>query len=302
MMYDARSEAGPDRPGRLLAAMTALAVPVALACAIGLAADRRQLLGEGVWVKPLKFAVSIGLAGAAALWLRRRMPRTRDADRAVVGITLALVVEQVLISVQAARGVRSHFNQTTPLDGAVYGLMGLFVSVAFVGLVVLARLAVRTSTGDRVTDTVARWGSWLVVGGASVGLALVANDGHTVGGADGGPGLPLVGWSTAHGDLRPGHFVGLHGLQLLIVLAALARRRRLDDERLVRLVRPVGAAVAALTVALTLQALARQPLTSVSSLAVAAVTAIAVWRTWHRTQASGGADRSRTDPAMAEAA
>ncbi|WP_309232223.1 hypothetical protein [Micromonospora tarensis] len=101
---------------------------------------------------------------------------------------------------------------------------------------------------------------------------------HSVGVADGGPGLPVLGWSTTGGDLRIGHFVGLHALQVLPILAILLSRfaNRLDERTRARLVVVAGAAYGVLTVLLTWQALRGQPLLRPDALTLVAVAALVV--------------------------
>jgi hypothetical protein len=83
---------------------------------------------------------------------------------------------------------------------------------------------------------------------------------HTVGAPDGGPGLPGVGWSVQHGDLRVPHFLGLHALQALPILVWLLTRRRVDKSRRARLAIVAGGSYAALFVILVSQALRGQAL------------------------------------------
>ena len=95
--------------------------------------------------------------------------------------------------------------------------------------------------------------------------------GHTIGGPDGGPGLPGVGWSTKHGDLRISHFVGLHALQVIPFLAWLFRRRRGSSHAAVF---AISASYLMLAGILAWQALRGEPITAPQT---ATFAALAVW-------------------------
>ena len=81
---------------------------------------------------------------------------------------------------------------------------------------------------------------------------------HTVGAPDGGPGLPLTGWSTRHGDVRVPHFIGLHAWQALPLFVLLVLRRGSDRTRTALAIAAAGA-YAAVFVGLLVQALRGLP-------------------------------------------
>lgn len=65
---------------------------------------------------------------------------------------------------------------------------------------------------------------WLFMLAAFSGFRMASHMRHSVGGVDGGAGLPVVNWSLNHGDLRVTHFIALHALQTLPLVGVLLMR------------------------------------------------------------------------------
>jgi hypothetical protein len=268
----------------------------------GLLLDPRTLLGQPIWAKPLKFSISIAIYGATLAWMislvtGRRARRVATAAGAVVAATGA--IEMVAIVGQVVRGRTSHFDVATPFDATVWSVMAasivtLWVATAAVGVVLLRErsLPVASAWAIRLGLGVALLGmavAFLMTGptGAQIETAQATGSmptvgAHAVGAPDGGPGLPLLGWSTTGGDLRIGHFVGLHGLQALPLLAVIllmvsGRVARLADERVRARLVAVGAGfLTGLTLLLTGQALRAQPLLAPDALTLGAAAALVV--------------------------
>jgi len=251
----------------LAVAMAALSVVTVVLAAV----DQRELLGAPLWFKPLKFSLSIMLFAGSLAWMLSRLPA--GAMRRTGWLVVAgLGFEQLIIVGQAARG---HFNDDTVFDAALFAAMGATITALYMLTVAIALRFVRERTGDRVTASAVRLGLLVGLLGMAVGFLMTANGGHAVGVPDGGPGLPLVGWSTTGGDLRIGHFVGMHALQLLPLLAAgLAALGRLDESTRVRVVRVAAAAYAGIVVLVTWQALRGQPLLAPDVVTLAALGAV----------------------------
>ena len=224
--------------------------------------DETTVLGVDRWAKPLKFGFSVGLYLWTIAWFLPYL-RLGRGTISLIGWTIATLMffENLLIFTQAIRGTRSHFNFDTALDGGIFGWMGILVLLNSVMLVVLLALFVlRPADAPRPWIWSIRIGLFVLLLGSAEGGLMIAHGGHSVGAADGGPGLPVVGWNVDAGDLRVAHLIGLHGVQVIPFVAFLLMRSRLDDRRRLIVLGIFSAGYTLLGVLLFWQAIAGTPL------------------------------------------
>jgi hypothetical protein len=222
--------AAEQRTRRVLIVGIGLSAALAVPSLAALGLDDRLINGISVWSKPLKFQASLAIMLATLLLL---LPLIEARTRAGRGVFLASLMaaitangEVFYITLQAARGRASHFNESTPIEGMLYGVMGigaalLVLSALVIGVYILTRPAPLAAIGLRLGGG---WG--LILGAAltlitafALGSGQIDGPGHWVGGlrTDVG-GLPLFGWSRTGGDLRVPHFFATHIMQALPIL------------------------------------------------------------------------------------
>lgn len=257
--------------------VAALMIASAFVCLVLALIDSRQVVGTDVWLKPLKFSVSIALYSITWAWLIAQLPRWRRIAHAAGTImAVALVIEQAAIFGAAAMGTTSHFNVSNPFSTAVWAIMAVSITVLYLCTFVTTIAVFFFRLPTKSATLAVRAGSVIALVG--LGLAYLMTSptdaqlqdfqgvagAHAVGLADGGPGIPLLGWSTVGGDLRIPHFIGMHALQLLplfaIALEALGRvwSRLADDRVRCRLIVVAAATYAAVVALVTFQALSGQ--------------------------------------------
>jgi hypothetical protein len=253
-----------------LAALMLLCTAVSVA---GLVLDPREITGAPAWAKPLKFSLSIFLYAATWAWLIAHLPRWRRLTHAlgtVIAVTLA--IEQLLIVWAAASGTTSHFNVSDGLHATVWATMAAAITTMYLATLATSAAVFFMRLPTPSLTLAVRAGVVIAVAGIGVAFLMTGPTAdqlstpvgivgaHTVGVADGGPGIPLLGWSTEGGDYRVAHFIGMHALQLLPLLAialnAAGRRIPLLSSPTVqlRLVTAAAVSYAAVVVLLTVQA------------------------------------------------
>lgn len=199
--------------------------------------DQRTIPYENVWMKPFRFAVSIFLFTWAYAWISRLYTYKRLVSLINYLIAICMFIEIALISMQAFRGVPSHFNITTPFDATVYSIMGGVIGFNAVLLGILFVIFTFFERGCRTYRPAIIWGMILLLLGNFTGYLMVQSFGAVTGENLTETGWFITNWNPAAGDFRIAHFLGLHAIQVVPLAAFLIFKLKLDS----RLIHFVGA-------------------------------------------------------------
>lgn len=179
-----------------------------------------RVYNVSAWYKPFKFAFSTFLYSWAMAWYCHYL-QSFNVSLFSWTVIILLGFEILYIALQAGRGQLSHYNISTPLYSALYSLMAIAATAvtlytAYVGILFfrqsLPLLPIYYLWAIRLSII-------LFVVFSLEGFVMGARLTHTIGGPDGEAGIPILNWSTRYGDPRIAHFIGMHALQVLPLLA-----------------------------------------------------------------------------------
>lgn len=182
--------------------------------------DDRLVAGINPWIKPMKFCLSVGIYCWTIGWILFDIQQKKWTHYLSLVIGITMVIEIFVILYQASRGVMSHYNFETPFDSILFGLMGIMIGINTISVVFIFVLLLKPipHLNGLYLQTL-RIAFVIFLLGSYIGSQMISNEGHNIGVPDGGPGLPFFNWSTIGGDLRIAHFMGLHSIQILPLLA-----------------------------------------------------------------------------------
>ena len=165
--------------------------------------------------KPAVFGLSFGITLVTIVWVASFLPLAERTRLALLTIfTAASVVETALVSLQAWRGVPSHFNVATAFDALVARALavgGIALVVVIVGLTATAfrrnpavpiSLRRAIQVGFVALCVAMATGATMIVRGMMLVFA----------------GNPAAAYATG-GALKPTHAVTMHGILVLPLLA-----------------------------------------------------------------------------------
>jgi hypothetical protein len=264
----------------------------------GLVVDARTVLNAPVWAKTVKFSLSVIAYCGTLAWMMAHMQRAQRLARTLGGLIGAiLIAEMSLMVTQAIRGVPMHFNVSTPLDTALYSIMGTGITVMWVLTAVVAIAMLREHTASPTLTTGIRLGLALALIGMALAFLMTSPNATQMAALEAGRKvdmigahnvnamidgqtrmIPLLGWNMDGGDLRIAHFVGIHGLQIAPLAALWIDRRwaQLSVRRRAALVWTAATGYLGLTLLTVWQALRDQSIIAPDALTLGALAALII--------------------------
>lgn len=179
-----------------------------------------KVYNVNAWYKPFKFAFSTFLFAWAMAWYCHYLP-SFNIKLFNWTVIILLGFEIVYIAIQASRGQLSHYNLSTPMYSALYSMMALAATVVTLYTAYVGYLFFKSDFPSLPNHYLwaIRLGILIFVIFSFEGFVMGSRLTHTIGGADGGAGIPFFNWSTKFGDPRIAHFIGMHALQVLPILS-----------------------------------------------------------------------------------
>jgi hypothetical protein len=159
------------------------------------------------WRKPTTFGMSFGLTTLALGWVGFYLPVRRTIGWIAAGLLCAATTYEVAwVVVQHARGMVSHFNDTTVLDERLFVMGAMMVAIAILVIAAMTLAAFVRTTAPAPMALAIR-----------LGLVALLD-------ADADPTVQSMSTYGAAGSMKFAHAVPMHAIQVLAGLVAVAVR------------------------------------------------------------------------------
>ena len=229
------------------------------------------VVSGGTWTgpvslrKPTTFGLSFGLTLATVAWVTHFVPMAARTRTLLLGaFTVTCVVETTLVSMQAWRGVPSHFNFETPFDTAVSMTLAAGGFAIVITTIAMTLTAFRAAHVESAAMRLAlRFGFATLLVALAVGAAMIATGSVAARGPD-----PSVAYTTA-GFLKPAHAVTMHAILVIPALAWLLSFTHWGENRQLNIVRLGAAGYGLLSIVIIIEAATHTPPLSAPPLAMA---------------------------------
>jgi hypothetical protein len=188
------------------------------------------------WRKPTTFGISFGLTTLTLGWVGLYLPVRRTIGWIAAGLLCASTTYEVAwVAIQHARGVPSHFNDTTPLDENLFILGAVMIAIAILVIAAMTLAAFVRTTAPAPMALAIQSGLVALLAAQATGVWMIMH-GLALLDADADPAIQSMTTYGAAGTMKFAHAVPMHAIQVLAALAWLLSLSGLPQRRQLQLI------------------------------------------------------------------